>query len=125
MHEYAGPMGLANQEIRDAIDRFAAERVGNRQLPALLERTDTILTELETLNLMELRRTPASLVATLAALVADLPFAYTPRTGPRPKPTAAIDVVFEIQAAIFNRMYGTEPTDELREAPDQLIEVAS
>jgi hypothetical protein len=125
MYEYAGPMGSANQEIRDAVDRFAAERVVKRQLPALLERTDVMLAELETLNLMEVRRTPASLVATLAALVADLPFAYTPRIGPRPKPTVAIDVVFDIQAAIFNRMYGTEPSDELREPADQLIEVAS
>jgi hypothetical protein len=118
-------MGLANQEIRDAIDRFAAERLGNRRLPALLERTDVMLAELETLNLMEVRRTPVSQVAALSALVADLPFDYTPRIGPRAKPTAVIDVVFDIQAAIFNRMYGTEPTDELREPPDQLIEVAS
>ena len=118
MNEYAGPMGLANQEIRDAIDGFVAERVARRRLPALLERTDAMLTELETLNLMEVRRTPLSLVAALAALVAELPFEYAPRVGPRPSPTAAIDVVFDIQAGIFNVMYGSEPSD-------QLIEVAS
>jgi hypothetical protein len=125
MSEYAGPMGLANQEIRDAIDRFTAERLGNRRLPALLERTDTMLTELETLNLMEVRRTPAPLRSALTALIADLPFEYSPPIGPRPKPTAAIDVVFEIQAGIFNLMYGTEPADQMTEPADRLIEVAS
>ena len=109
MSEYAGPMGLANQEIRDAIDRFTAERLGSRRLPALLERTDTMLTELETLNLMEVRRTPAPLRSALTALIADLPFEYSPPIGPRPKPTAAIDVVFEIQAGIFNLCTAPNP----------------
>ena len=125
MNEYAGPMGLANQQIRDAIDGFVAERVASRRLPGLLERTDAMLTELEMLNLMEVRRTPSSLVVALSALVADLPFEYTPRIGPRPKPTAVIDVVFDIQARIFNSMYGSEPSDSLPEPADQLIEVAS
>lgn len=125
MSEYAGPMGLANQEIRDAIDRFAAERLGSRVLPRLLERTDTMLTELETLNLLEVRRTPASTVEALTALVADLPFEYTPRIGPRPKPSATIDVVFDIQARIFTLMYGTQATEELTESTERLIDVAS
>jgi hypothetical protein len=68
---------------------------------------------------------PASMRAALMALVADLPFEYTPPIGPRPKPTAAIDVVFEIQAGIFNLMYGTQPVDQLTEPADRLIEVAS
>ena len=125
MNEYAGPMGLANQQIRDAIDGFVAERVASRRLPGLLERTDAMLTELEMLNLMEVRRTPSSLVVALSALVADLPFEYAPRIGPRPKPTAVIDVVFDIQARIFNSMYGSEPSDSLPQPADQLIEVAS
>jgi len=125
MNEYAGPMGLANQQIRDAIDGFVAERVASRRLPGLLERTDAMLTELEMLNLMEVRRTPASQLAALAALVADLPFEYTARTGPGAKPAAVIDVVFDIQARIFNSMYGSDGSDRLPEPADQLIEVAS
>jgi len=125
MNEYAGPMGLANQEIRDAIDGFVAERVARRRLPALLERTDAMLTELETLNLMEVRRTPASLAAALAALAAELPLESTLRMGPRPSPTAAIDVVFDIQAGIFALMYGSDASDQLRGPADQLIEAAS
>jgi len=125
MSEYAGPMGLANQEIRDAMDGFMAKRLSGRRLPALLERTDAMLAELETLNLMEVRRTPTPLRAALTALVADLPFEFTPRIGPRPSPTAAIEVVFEIQSGIFNVIYGSEPSDLEPEPADQLIEVAS
>jgi hypothetical protein len=125
MSGYAGPMGLANQEIRDAIDGFVAARIAGRRLPALLERTDGMLTELETLNLMGVRRTPTPVRAALTALLAELPFEYTARIGPRPSPTAAIDVVFDIQAGIFNLMYGWEPSDQLMEPSDQLIEVAS
>ena len=125
MSEYAGPMELANEEIREAIDRFAANRLRSRRLPALLERTDAMLTELEMLNLMEVRRTPASQLAALAALVADLPFEYTARIGPGAKPAAVIDVVFDIQAQIFNSMYGSDGSDRLPEPADPLIEVAS
>lgn len=125
MNEYAGPMALANQEIRDAIDGFLAERVARRRLPALLERTDAMLSELETLNLMAVPRTPAPVRVALTALVADLPFEYTPRIGPRPSPTAAIDLVFDIQEGIFNLMYGSDPSDQLTEPADQMTEVAS
>jgi hypothetical protein len=122
----AGPMGSANREIRDAIDGFVAERLASRRLPTLLERTDTMLAELETLNLMEVRSTPASLRSALTALVADLPFEYAPRIGPRVSPTAAIDVVFEIQAGIFHLMYGTEPvTPPATEPATEPIEMAS
>ncbi len=112
---HSGLLGMANQEIRDAIDAFVAGRRAERRLPALLERTDAMLSELETLNLMEVRRIPAPLRSALTALVADLPFDYTPALGPRPSPTAAIEVVFSIQAGIFNLMYGTEPSDQLME----------
>ena len=125
MNEYAGPMALANQDIRDAIDRFVAARMARRRLPALLERTDDMLSELETLNLMAVPRTPAPVLAALTALVADLPFEYTPRIGPRPSPTAAIELVFDIQAGIFNLMYGSDPSDQLAEPADHVIEVAS
>src|SRR2546421_2311800 len=125
MSEYAGPMELANEEIREAIDKFAAKRLGSRRLPALLERTDAMLTELEMLNLMEVLGTPASQLAALAALVADLPFEYTARIGPGAKPAAVIDVVFDIQAQIFNSMYGSDGSDRLPDPADQLIEVAS
>ena len=119
---HSGLLGMANQEIRDAIDEFVAGRRAERRLPALLERTDAMLSELEALNLMEVRRTPAPLRSALTALVADLPFDYKPALGPRPSPTAAIEVVFDIQEGVFNLMYGTQPSDQLAEPPDQLTE---
>lgn len=113
MNENRGPMGLANQQIRDAFDEFAAERLVGRRLPALLQRTDAMLTELEALNLMEVRRAPASWRSELTTLIADLPFEYEPRIRPHASPTAAIDLVFDIQARLFRLMFGTESDDDL------------
>lgn len=113
----SGPMGSANQEIRAAIDAFVEGRRAGRRLPSLLERTDAMLTELETLNLLKARRAPASWYSELIALVTDLPFEYQPRIVQHPSPTAAIDVVFEIQRGLFRLMASTEFEDELLEAP--------
>src|ERR1700674_1869699 len=108
MSEYAGPMGLANQQIRDAFDQSAAERLARHRLPALLQRTDAMLTELETLNLMQVRRAPASWRSEVTALVAELPFEPAPRIRPPPSPTAAVHLVFDIQARLFQLMFGLE-----------------
>jgi hypothetical protein len=112
MSENKGLLGQANQEIRAAIDDFAAEQRAGRRLPSLLRRTDAMLTELETLNLLNVMSTPASWRFELTGLVADLPFEYEPRIGHRLSPTKAIDLVFDIQAGLFRLMTGTEPEDE-------------
>jgi hypothetical protein len=113
MSKCVGPMGLANQQIRDAFDEFAAQRLAGRRLPALLQRTDAMLAELEALNLMQVQRAPAAWRSELTALVADLPFDYEPRIRPHASPTAAIDLVFDIQARLFQLMFGTESDDDL------------
>jgi hypothetical protein len=120
-----GPMGLACQEIRDAIDAFAGQQRVGRRLPALLARTDAMLTELEMLNLLSEARAPASWWSELTSLVADLPFEYEPRTGHHPSPTAAIDLVFDIQGGLFRLMAGVEPDDELLEVESLNREVSS
>lgn len=112
----SGPLGSANQEIRAAIDAFVEGRRAGRRLPSLLERTDAMLTELETLNLLNVRRAPASWYSELSALVSDLPFEYQPRIAQHPSPTAAIDVVFDIQSGLFGLMASAEFEDELVEA---------
>jgi len=113
MSEYAGPMGLANQQIRDAFAEFAAERLVRRHLPELLKRTDAMLAELESLNLMHVRRAPASWRSDLTTLIADLPFEYEPHIRPHGSPTAAIDLVFDIQARLFRLRFGTDSDDDL------------
>jgi hypothetical protein len=113
MSQNGGPLRSANQEIRDAIDTFVAKQRSGRYLPSLVDRTDAMLTELETFNLSNVRRTPASWRSELASLVADLPFGYERRLGAHASPTAAIDVVFEIQERLFRSLTSTEPKDEL------------
>jgi len=113
----SGPLGSANQEIRAAIDAFVEGRRASRRLPSLLKRTDAMLAELETLNLLHVRRAPKSWQSELSALVIDLPFEYEPRIAQHPSPTAAIDVVFEIQRGLFRLMTRAEFEDELLEQP--------
>ena len=110
-----GPLGSANQEIRAAIDAFEVGQRAGRRLPSLLKRTDAMLAELETLNLLHVRRAPASWYSELSTLVTDLPFEYSPRIEHRRSPTAAIDIVFEIQRGLFRLMTGAEVHDELLE----------
>jgi hypothetical protein len=112
----SGPLGSANQEIRAAIDAFVEGRRASRRLPSLLKRTDAMLAELETLNLLHVRRAPISWHSELSALVIDLPFEYEPHIARHPSPTAAIDVVFEIQSGLFRLMTRAEFEDELLEA---------
>jgi len=55
----SGPLGLACQEIRIAIDQFASTQRRIRRLHSLVERTDQLLAEPETLNLRKVTRVPA------------------------------------------------------------------
>jgi len=103
MGEKNGPLGLACQEIRIAIDRFASDQRRRRRLPALIARTDQLLAELEALNLGRVRRVPSRLRSELVVLAGDLPFEYVAPVRQRPSPTAAIDVVFDIQQGLFMR----------------------
>jgi|SRR5216683_5457074 len=111
MGEKKGPLGLACQEIRVAIDRFASDQRRGRRLPSLIARTDQLLAELETLNLRKVRRVPSRLRSELVVLAGDLPFEYLAPLRQRPSPTAAIDLVFDIQQGLFPMISGT-PIDE-------------
>jgi hypothetical protein len=48
----------------------------------------------------------------LADLVADLPFEYQPHIEQEPSPTAAIDVVFEIQECLLRSIAGRDADDD-------------
>jgi len=116
MGEKKGPLGLACQEIRIAIDRFASDQRRGRRLPSLIARTDHLLAELETLNLRKVRRIPSRLSWELVGLVSDLTFEYVAPLRQRPSPTAAIDLVFDIQQGLFPMITGSaidEPSQEV------------
>jgi hypothetical protein len=107
----AGPLEQACQEISLAEERFAIERLRRRRLASLLRRTDQILTELEKLNLQDVKLVSEAGLLELAALVADLPSDQRPVIGRRPSPTTAIDVVFDIQADLLGSIKDAEPGD--------------
>ncbi len=102
----SGPLGMACQEIRITIDQFAKRQRRIQRLRSLVERTDQLLAELETLNLLKVTRIPAQLRSELVGLVDDLPFEFSLRIKPRPKPTAVIDLVFDIQQDLFGVIRG-------------------
>ncbi|HEV7677974.1 MAG TPA: hypothetical protein VGQ42_05365 [Candidatus Dormibacteraeota bacterium] len=115
-----GPMGSACMEIRLAGERFAAERAAaGGGTASLLRRSDEILAALEELNLRRVRLVPESGVSQLAALMADLPFAYRWRLGGRMTPSHAIDMVFDIQDGLLRAIRGAQPED------DVVLEMAS
>lgn len=103
-----GPLDAAIREMMLASERFATERLRRRRLTSLLERSDLLLAGFEDLNLREVKRVPERGVSRLAALVADLPLEHRLSIGPRPSPTAAIDVVFDLQEGILHSIAGTD-----------------
>jgi hypothetical protein len=95
------------------MDQFAAAQRCVRRLQSLVERTDRLLGQLETLNLQRVDRVPRPLRAELVRLVDDLPFDFVKPIRPRPKPTALIDLVFDIQQDLFG-MIRREPLEDDR-----------
>jgi hypothetical protein len=103
-----GPLESACRDARRASEQFAAGRLRSGRLASLLMRTDRMLTELEVLNLRDVERVPEPWLGQLAELVADLPFDYQPPIEREPSPTAAIEVVFEIQESLLCSITGRE-----------------
>jgi hypothetical protein len=109
-----GPLGSACQEIRLASERYAIGRIRSRRMISPLMRTDQMLTALEELNMLDVERVPESWLWQLGELVADLPFEYDPTLGQQPSPTAAIDLVFDIQEHLLELITGIEAEHEER-----------
>jgi len=107
-----GRLESARRDMRLAREQFGVARLRSRRLASLLMRTDQMLTELEVLNLQDRERAPESWMWQLADLVADLPFEYQPTIEQEPSPTAAIDVVFEIQEGLLRSITGRDADDE-------------
>jgi len=107
-----GPMGLACLEIRITVDEFASTQRRIRRLHSLVERTDQLLAALEGLNLQKVARVPTPLRSELVGLVDDLPFEFLSPIRLRPKPTALIDLVFDIQKDLFGMIRGRALEDD-------------
>ncbi|MDP9247527.1 MAG: hypothetical protein M3O95_05500 [Candidatus Dormibacteraeota bacterium] len=99
---------------RLASERYAIGRFRSRRMISPLMRTDQMLTALEELNMLDLERVPESWLWQLGELVADLPFECDPRVGQQPSPTAAIDLVFDIQERLLELITGIEAEHEER-----------
>jgi hypothetical protein len=109
-----GPLGSASQEIRLASERYAIWQIRSRRMISPLMRTDQMLAALEELNMLDVERVPESWLWELGELVADLPFEYDPKVGKQPSPTAAIDLVFDIQERLLELITGIEAEHEER-----------
>ncbi len=114
-----GPLSVASEEIRIARGRVDTEMLRRTYLAYLLNRTDRMLDGLEQLNLHDMEYCPEIWRSHLAALIAELPFDYQPVSGTRLSPTAAIDIVFEIQGGLLARITGRPPE------PDELLEAGA
>lgn len=114
-HAVHGPLSVASEEIRIARSRVDTELLRRTYLAYLLNRTDRLLDGLEQLNLDDMEYCPEIWRSHLAALIAELPFDYQPVSGSRLSPTAAIDIVFEIQGRLLAWITGRPPE------PDELL----
>lgn len=114
-------MGLTSRElaasarIQDAIDAIHAAKhsamaslLERERIPQLIRWTDAMIEELEELNLLEVRRVDISWRPRLALLFSCLPFEYRPSMRAHPSPTQIVDVLFDIQAHLFNLKNGRE-----------------
>lgn len=109
------PAADAPERIRDAIDAIRAAKhsavaslLERERIPQLIRWTDAMIEELEELNLLEVRRVDISWRPRLALLFSCLPFEYRPSIRAHPSPTQVVDVLFDIQAHLFNLKNGRE-----------------
>src|SRR3989442_5311536 len=69
-----GPIGLANQAIRQCLDDFATERRARQRLTSLLARTDAMLAELQGLYPFWVRQGYCACTSVLSTLVPHVSF---------------------------------------------------
>jgi hypothetical protein len=86
-------------------------RLRSQYFESLLRRTDWMLDRLEQLNLRDAHRVPHSSRLELCEVVAALPFEYHAALGDEASPTAAIDLVFDLQQALLSFMTGVKPDE--------------
>ncbi|HEY4025085.1 MAG TPA: hypothetical protein VGO86_01540 [Candidatus Dormibacteraeota bacterium] len=106
------PLETACREIGLANGRSSIGRRTRQRSTSLLARTDLMLAVLEQLNLLDVERVPESWRSHLETLVAELPVDHRPTIGLGSSPTAAIELVFDIQAGLLRSITGGEMVDD-------------
>lgn len=112
----AGPLSSANQEIREAADREQARRLAMLKRPRLL--TDRLLTQLEELNLDDVKVVPARFGPSIDELLESVRSwpEVESRFGSRMRPgvptSALIDVVFAVQEVLSPRQSERDSGDD-------------
>jgi hypothetical protein len=77
-----------------------------QRIQRLLQLTDTMVDELEQLNLADVERVGIEWRTRLTFLFSALPFPYLPRLRAFPSPTEVLDVLFDLQAPLLDLKVG-------------------
>lgn len=97
-----GPMESACHEIDAARRLFHLRWVAKASVDAWLFRSDQMLTELEKLNLADVKFAPESWRVEFGCLVSDVPFRFRRGlSGGDLSPTEALDAVFALQSRLL------------------------
>lgn len=102
-----GRMGVAVEEIVRELAEARLRTLERDRTSALISWTDSMIGELEVLNLRDVPRVSSDWRGRLALLFASLPFEYVPRLNSYPwSPTEVLDVLFDVQAYLFDLKNG-------------------
>jgi hypothetical protein len=102
-----GPMGVAIEEMVRELAEARLRTLERDRTSALISWTDSMIGELEVLNLRDVLRVSGDWRGRLALLFASLPFKYVPRLNAYPwSPTELLDVLFDVQAYLFDLKNG-------------------
>lgn len=98
----SGGIQAAVTTMVSAARRAHEERLQREAIWRLIQLTDGMIDEIEELNLRDVRRVSDSWRPLLVLLCASLPFQLRVKFVTRPSPTELLDVLFDIQQALFD-----------------------
>jgi uncharacterized membrane protein YccC len=91
----------ATEDIDRAIREFKARRARDHRFRRQLAATDGLLDLLERMNLQEVEFLGAAAARRVARALETLPTPLRPAIGPRTRVQRALDMIFEVQEALF------------------------
>lgn len=103
--------------MRAAVEEMARDRAEARlrtlereRTSALISWIDSMIEELELLNLRDVPKVSADWYGRMAMLVASLPFEYKLCMPEHPSPTELLDILFQVQGDLFDLRSGRAAT---------------